>query len=163
MPKRVRDFAPSHLVSIIQPALQPDRPPEVAADKHLRLAVHDISRLDEFGVLPERKHVEQLLEFVDGWHPSSGRLLVHCYAGVSRSTAGALLARIAKGGDVEESAAELRRVAPYAQPNRRVIKMGDEVLGLRGRLVRAVEQLGPTSHFLDREGLAALGVSGTSA
>ncbi len=158
MPKRVRDFAPSHLVSIIQPALQPDRPPEVSVDNHLRLAVHDISRHDDFGVLPEREHVEQLLEFVDDWQPDGGRLLVHCYAGVSRSTACALLTRVAKGGDVEESAAELRRVAPYAQPNRRLVQVGDEVLGLRGRLVRAVEQLGPTTHFLDREGLAALGV-----
>lgn len=142
MPHFVRELAPSRVVSIIQPELQPERPRTLAATAHLRVAVHDISDERPFHVLPERKHVEDLVSFIDGWAPEAGALLTHCYAGVSRSTATALIAATMKTGDAHWSALRLRAAAPHAAPNRRIISLADDVLGLQGRLLEACGAMG---------------------
>ncbi len=143
MPHHVRTLAPSHLVSIIQPELQPESPPEIPDDQHLRVQVHDISEPDGYGVLPEAEHVVDLLHFLHSWDPEGGDLLVHCYAGVSRSTATALLAHLVQTeGTPLESARALRAAAPHAAPNRRIITLADRELGLGGELVRAVDAIG---------------------
>ncbi len=142
MPHFVRELTPDRVVSIIQPELQPDRPHTLDAEAHLRVEVHDISDERPFHVRPEREHVEALVAFIDGWAPERGALLTHCYAGVSRSTATALIAATMKTGDPRWSALRLRAAAPHAAPNRRIISLADEVLGLRGSLVAACEAMG---------------------
>ena len=79
--------------------------------------------------MPEKKHVERALEFADGI--GNGSLIIHCVAGISRSSAIAL-AVIAKSlgiGEEEESIKELQIFNPYCLPNKLVVRLADEILG----------------------------------
>ncbi len=141
MPHYVEILRPSHLVSIIQPELQPQTPPEITAANHLRVQVHDISQPAPGSVHPGETHIRQLIEFLEDW-PASSPLLVHCYAGISRSTAAALIARVVKTGNALDAALALRRVAPHAKPNSLIIDLADEILGLDGGLIDARQAMG---------------------
>jgi len=71
-------------------------------------------------------------------------MLIHCMAGISRSMAAALIALVTKAGGREKEAAEqIRRAAPHAYPNRRMVALADGLLRCEGRLVDAREAMGP--------------------
>jgi predicted protein tyrosine phosphatase len=72
-------------------------------------------------------------------------LVVHCYAGISRSTAGAFVTACAlnPGRDEMVIARALRDASPTATPNRRIIALADRILTRNGRMVMAIEQIGP--------------------
>jgi predicted protein tyrosine phosphatase len=74
-------------------------------------------------------------------------MFVHCYAGISRSTAAALaiLCQFNPGRELEAAQA-LRRAAPHAKPNRRIIAIADHLMGLDSRLQDAVEAMGPGNY-----------------
>jgi predicted protein tyrosine phosphatase len=94
--------------------------------------------------LPAESHVMRLIEFVSGWNRAAP-MVVHCYAGISRSTAAAFTAACALNPDrsEEEIALTLRRLSPTASPNARIVALADQVLGRRGRMVRAIQTIGP--------------------
>jgi len=142
MPHYVRELSPARVVSIIQPELQPSRPDELDAQAHLRVGVHDISEHREDHILAGHRDIEELVGFLHGWNPDEGALLTHCYAGVSRSTATALIAATIKTGDPHWSAIRLRAASPHAYPNRHIIALADEILALGGQLVDACEAMG---------------------
>jgi predicted protein tyrosine phosphatase len=70
------------------------------------------------------------------------RLLVHCHAGVSRSTASAilLLAQRDAARDAGDIVDEIVRRRPQAWPNLRIIEIGDRLLGRGGALVEAARR-----------------------
>lgn len=134
---------PNRLISIVGPEEQPSTPPGIAPDEHLRVSCHDIVEPCPLEVLPDRRHVEQIIAFARQWDPA-GRILIHCQAGISRSTATALITYAAHFPDwIEDAAVRLRRTAPHAHPNPLIVELGDELLGLRGRLTAAVAAMGP--------------------
>ena len=136
---------PSHVISLLPSNQQPPTPAGIAATNHLRLAIDDISESLEGHILPEVEHVEALVAFVRGWRRQAP-LMVHCFAGVSRSMAAALVAgTVQHDGREHDLALELRRRAPHAQPNRRIIELADDVLVRAGRLIAAVEAMGPAN------------------
>ena len=144
MPTHAGVLRPSHLISLVTSVEQPPTPDGILIERHLRLEIDDISEPLPGAVLPERHHVESLIEFIDIWAHDDAPLLVHCVAGISRSMASALIALVLKaGGREEEAARRLRAAAPHAQPNRRIIGLADEILGLEGRLIAAREAMGP--------------------
>lgn len=149
MPLHVRALRPSHLVSLVQPEFQPPTPDGIGTGRHLRIAVHDVSGPILGFVPPRRSDVEKLIAFLRGW-PGDEALLIHCYAGVSRSTAAALvaLALNAEGREME-AARRLREAAPHAQPNPRIVALADRLLGRDGRLVAASEAMGPAVLVLE--------------
>jgi predicted protein tyrosine phosphatase len=71
-------------------------------------------------------------------------MVVHCYAGISRSTAGAFVAACAlnPGRDEMALARELRRLSATATPNIRIVSLADRVLGRGGRMVEAIDSIG---------------------
>jgi predicted protein tyrosine phosphatase len=156
MPHFVRDLEPARLVSIIQAELQPDRPNELAEHAHHRVEVHDIIEDQPFSVLIQDTHVQALIDFIHQWDPRDGALMTHCYAGVSRSTAAALIAAFMKTTDALGSARALRVAAPYAQPNRRVIALADHALGCEGELIAAVKEMGPATESVVEAPLTVL-------
>jgi predicted protein tyrosine phosphatase len=141
MPRHVEALGPARLVSIVQPEFQPDRPAGLAVGAHLRVGVHDITDRRQGGILIEEPQVVRL---------------VHCWAGISRSPATALIARYVKCGDAEASALALRAAAPHAIPNRRIVQLADDVLGCGGALLGALEGMGKPSVWLDEAPLTAL-------
>ena len=107
--------------------------PALGTVRHLEIDISDISLPQEGHVLPAEMHIERLLEFVAAWDRGAP-LLIHCYAGVSRSTAAAYAAFCALNPDIpeEDVALRLRAASPTATPNPRVVALADKALR-RGR------------------------------
>ena len=131
----------SHVLSILDPGW-----PEPEAfgifDPHQRLELrfHDVIEPGPDWIAPERRDVEQLLDFGRDFAGGRGKhFLIHCHAGVSRSTAAAILvlaqARPDRRADV--ALQEVVRLRPRAWPNLRVLEFGDELLGRYGEIVDA--------------------------
>ncbi|PZO82256.1 MAG: hypothetical protein DI629_01775 [Mesorhizobium amorphae] len=92
-------------------------------------------------VSPKLQDVQAVLDFVG---QADGVLLVHCYAGISRSTAVAFILAAASepGRDEAELAAELRALSPMATPNPYLVRLADDALGRAGRMVEAIAGIG---------------------
>jgi predicted protein tyrosine phosphatase len=132
-----------HVVSLLAREDNLTRPAAISPENHLWLQLHDISAPLDGYVTPESEHVEQLIGFVRRW-PRETPLVVHCYAGISRSTAAAFVSVCALDPACDEQAvaAALRRASPTATPNIRIVALADHLLGRSGRMVRAVEGIG---------------------
>jgi len=133
----------SHVVTLIDAATAVERPASILADRHLFLGVSDIVDPLDGHILPAAEHIEKLLAFVRAWGRESP-LVVHCWAGISRSTAAAFIAACALKPEREEDdiARALRQASPIATPNRRLVSVADDILGRRGRMVDAIERIG---------------------
>lgn len=133
----------SHIVTLINSDTPVARPPRVDAGNHLFVGVHDICQPLDGLICPTAEHVGVLFDFVSRWDRRAA-LVVHCFAGISRSTAAAFSAYCAVRPDLDEAeiAARLRRRSPQATPNARLVALADEILGRGGRMVRAVESIG---------------------
>src|SRR5690606_29737670 len=72
-------------------------------------------------------------------------LLVHCWAGISRSTAAAFITLCAlnEKHDEQDIAMLIRRHGDHAYPNRLMIKIADDLLPRQGRMCAAIEAMGP--------------------
>lgn len=110
---------------------------------HLKLCFNDIAEPREALIEPNRDHISQLLSFGRSW-AGDGPLLVHCWMGISRSTAACLIlaAQTNPNGDMIQLAQSLRKKSPMATPNSLMIKLADDALNLDGRLIEAVSQIG---------------------
>ena len=138
----VRRHRPSHLLTLmVDPHVE--TPSSIAPDRHLRMAVHDIVEPVEGNVAPSSGHIAEILEFARGWDRTAP-FLVHCWAGISRSTAAAYILLCDSHGPGHERriADALRFHAPHAQPNRLMIRHADALLDRRGRMIEAVERMG---------------------
>lgn len=131
------------LVSAINADTMLETPPGFEKDRHLKLAMNDISEARDGLVMPDEMHVKRLLSFVELWDQQSP-LMVHCWAGVSRSTAGVFIALCHLNPSVHETqvAALLRKASPTATPNIRLVQLADDQLGRGGRMVEAVRGIG---------------------
>lgn len=119
------------------------RPASIAAENHLYLSMNDVVEIQSGMVVPSENHVRRLLDFAYGWDRVRP-LVVHCYAGVSRSPAAAYIISLALRPDQDEMelAATLRWLSPSATPNLRLIALADELLGRQGRMVEAIKSIG---------------------
>ena len=145
----VRRHRPSHLLTLLDEPFVPT-PANIHPDRHLRLRMHDIVEPVDGGVMPESSHVADLIAFGQTWDRTAP-LLVHCWAGISRSTAAAyiLLCDLHGPGQEERIAQGLRFHAPHAQPNRLLVRHADLLLGRDGRMVAAVETMGQARAVLE--------------
>ncbi len=139
----VADANVSHLVTLINGDTAIPTPPSIGPDRHLRLAMNDICEPQPGLVLPHQSHVADLVKFARDWDRQAP-LLIHCWAGISRSTAAAFIALCAlnKEGTEHELAWALRRASPTAFPNRLLVALADEILARNGRMITAVEDIG---------------------
>ena len=81
------------LVTLLSPGTAVERPEKIAPNRHLYLAVSDIVAPLPGQVLPERGHLDELIDFVLAWDRAEP-MVIHCFAGVSRSTAAAYHRRL---------------------------------------------------------------------
>jgi len=133
-----------HVVTLLRDTDLVVRPDGIAADNHLILGMDDIVEQIEGQTAPAQEHVARLIAFVQAWDRAAP-MVVHCYAGISRSTAGAFVAACALNPKRDELqiAQDIRRASRTAQPNARIVSLADRMLGREGRMVRAVEIIGP--------------------
>ncbi|MEM8743640.1 MAG: tyrosine protein phosphatase [Pseudomonadota bacterium] len=132
-----------YLVTLINDQTMIDTPPSISPNKHLRLAMNDISEPQPGMVIPGDDHVSELLDFVTAWDQQAP-MLIHCWAGISRSTAAAFITLCALNPKVGERhiAQTLRAASPTATPNRRLVTLADALLDREGRMKSAIDEIG---------------------
>lgn len=140
----VRETGARHVVTLIKDITLVHRPVSIAPENHLLLDMDDIAEPIEGYVAPGEEHVGDLIRFVRAW-PRSAPLVVHCYAGISRSTAGAFVTACALNPQRNEAAIAraIRDASPTAMPNIRIVTLADRLLGREGRMIAAVQAMGP--------------------
>jgi predicted protein tyrosine phosphatase len=151
----IATHAPSHLVSLLSPEHMIKTPAGFEASRHLKLGVNDIVDPAAGTAPPARAHIDALLEFSRGWNAGQP-LLIHCWAGISRSMATAftiLCDRLGPDREIEIARA-MRLRAPHAQPNRLLVQHADDALGRGGRMLAALNSMGPP--VLVEEGITTI-------
>ncbi|KXF78051.1 hypothetical protein ATN84_24120 [Paramesorhizobium deserti] len=134
---------PRDMVTLINMGTLVERPECIEADRHLFLGFNDIVEEMPGMTLPAAEHVEKLIGFGNRWDRQAP-LLIHCFAGISRSTAAAYIVASALDPDMDavRLASLLRERAPSATPNIRLVTLADDLLGRGGRMVDAVSAIG---------------------
>ena len=84
--------------------------------------------------------IKCLIDLAEELNRSTAKVLIHCEAGVIRSTAAALIMYTCLLGPGSERRAMDRvlRQRPIAMPNRRMVKIADDLLGRGGRLIAVI-------------------------
>ena len=144
LPGTVQATGASHVITVMADVEQVRRPPTILADNHLVISMDDITEEAEGFVAPSLAHVERVLAFGQSWNRSAP-MVIHCYAGISRSTAGAFITACALNPKRDEAsiAQAIRSFSPTAQPNIRLVTLADALLGRRGRMTHAIREIGP--------------------
>lgn len=145
---RIGEMAVRHksreMVTLIAKEQAFHRPAVIAAERHLTLQMNDISfRGTDKLIAPDDVHVQQLIDFARSWDQSAP-LLIHCWMGISRSPAAAVIVALTVHPEQDDAvlAARLRSVSPFATPNSRIIEIGDRLLGRGGALIAAIKTIG---------------------
>lgn len=123
--------------------MSPDAPqPALLAEgrDHLLLRFNDIAQHRDGLIAPSPADVQAILDATEDVQ----MLLIHCHAGISRSTAALFAIACQKAPDADERdiAIRLRQASPQATPNRLMVLLADEILGRSGRMVSAVDAIG---------------------
>jgi predicted protein tyrosine phosphatase len=145
----------THVLSILDPeTADPGAFAQFSPHRRLSLRFYDIIELEPGRLAPAQADVERLLEFgreLD--EVAAPHLLIHCHAGISRSTASAalILAQANPALAADEIFEAISTQRPRAWPNLRMLEFGDALLGRGGELVTAVGAV--YRRVLDREPL----------
>lgn len=99
--------------------------------RRLRILFEDETSPDRGG--PTLADVEKIVAFARSLNPEAGDLLVHCQAGISRSSASALVVLLVRlGPGSEESLVEfLCEKYPECRPNLLLTQLADQLLATR--------------------------------
>ncbi|GIU66067.1 tyrosine phosphatase family protein [Candidatus Phycosocius spiralis] len=134
---------PWGLISLLDPSSMIDTPVGVSPTTHLKLGLNDTTSSQEGLISPAAAHVCAILDHIQAWDQAAP-LVVHCWAGVSRSTATAFIVACALNPDIEPHiiASFIREFSPTASPNRLLTACGDDLLCRGGKMVEAVDAIG---------------------
>jgi predicted protein tyrosine phosphatase len=149
-PDIAREHKPSHVVSLLDPGTAFPVIDGHAEERRLKLGVHDIEAdMDGLDACAQPQ-MRAILDFVTGWDRAAP-ILIHCYAGISRSTATAYITACLHNPQIDEEriALALRQASPTAGPNRRFVALADAELGRGGRMSKAIETIGRGASWLD--------------
>ena len=145
---RIAEMAVRHkateMVSLLAAGQDFHRPAVISRDRHLILGLNDITFAGTGNLIaPGEAHVADIIAFARDWDRRAP-LLIHCWMGVSRSPAAALIVSLAVSPEEEDEALarRLRVASPHATPNARLIEIADGMLGRGGALIRAVSGIG---------------------
>ncbi len=150
LPETVKATGASHILTVMANVNQVQRPLSVLEANHLKVAMDDIIEHADGFVAPNDSHIAQVLDFVRGWDRNAP-LVVHCYAGISRSTASAFAAACMLNPHRDERviARRIREASPIAAPNRLIVTLADKALGRQGRMIRALDEMGPGNMMIE--------------
>jgi predicted protein tyrosine phosphatase len=139
----IRQHGVSHVVTLLSPGTADEPPAGVTPGRHLKLFFHDLAAPMDGHTVASHADAERLIAFLENWDRADP-MLIHCWAGISRSTAAAFtaLCLFRPKADEGELARELRVASPSATPNRLIVSLADQVLGREGRMVEAIAGIG---------------------
>jgi predicted protein tyrosine phosphatase len=139
----VNETRARHIVTLLRLIDRVQRPDTIEAANHLILGMDDIVEPVEGYTHPGEEHVARLIEFVQGWDRKAP-MVIHCYAGISRSTAGAFVAACTLNPRRSEAmiAQAIRDGSATATPNARIVAIADRMLGREGRMIGAIQAIG---------------------
>lgn len=131
------------VVSLVNAGTPMRLPSSIRHDDHLFLAMNDITEPLPGMTPPGEAQIELLFGWLQDWSREEP-LVIHCFAGISRSTAAAYSAVCALDPtcDEEALALTLRSRAPSATPNKRIVEIADRLLGRDGRMSRSIAAIG---------------------
>jgi predicted protein tyrosine phosphatase len=151
-PQLVRQLRPSRVVSLLSPYDTFPTFEGFSSDLHLQVPIHDI--VDDVGDwrAPDLSDAESVIKFVHPWDRAAP-MLIHCWAGISRSTASAFITACVHNPDADEHeiAEAIRAASPTASPNRRLVAHADALLGRNGRMNHAVDSIGRGSAAMEAQ------------
>jgi predicted protein tyrosine phosphatase len=131
---------PSHVLTLLAPTDLTSV--QVEGRRQLLLRFNDIDKEQSGLVAPTPLDIENILSFGRSWDDSSP-LLIHCWAGISRSSAAAFIIACDRNPGCErEIAIELRQRALFCTPNRLMIALADDLLSRDGRMIDAISHIG---------------------
>jgi predicted protein tyrosine phosphatase len=131
---------PSHVLTLLAPA--DTFGVDIEGRNHLHLKFNDIDQARDGLIAPAGADIDSIFSFSRSWNDNVP-LLVHCWAGISRSSAAAyIIACDRNPGCEQQIAVELRRRAPFSTPNRLMVALADDLLSRNGRMVDAIGFIG---------------------
>ena len=132
-----------HMVTLMNDGTAVVRPDSIPEENHLFLGFNDITEAMDGMTPPAAHHIDQYIAFLESWDRATP-LVVHCFAGISRSTAAGFIAACAlqPERDEQEIAWEIRKASPSATPNALLVSLADERLGREGRMRAAAKAIG---------------------
>jgi predicted protein tyrosine phosphatase len=144
LPGTVQTTGASHVITVMADVGKVQRPPSIQEQNHLVISMDDIIVEADGFTAPAIEHVERVLNFGRSWNRAAP-MVIHCYAGISRSTASAFAIACALNPSRSETqiARCIRDASPTAYPNRLIVTHADQLLGRGGRMVRALDDMGP--------------------
>lgn len=133
-----------HIVTLLRNTDQVVRPPVIIEKNHLILSMDDIAEPMDGYEAPAAHQIETLIDFATRWDRAAP-LVVHCYAGISRSTAGAFVTACVLNPNRSEAkiAQAIRDGSATAMPNLRIVTLADRMLGRQGRMIGAIQAISP--------------------
>lgn len=130
------------LLTLLSPDTDAEALAALAPQRRLHLVFHDIVEAREGLIAPSGETIGAMLDFSRVRAPETP-LLIHCWAGISRSSAAAyILACDRHPGCEDELATALRARAPFVTPNRLMVTLADDLLGRNGAMVDAIARVG---------------------
>jgi predicted protein tyrosine phosphatase len=138
-----RQHDASHVLTVINAGTKVTRPPTISPENHLFIGMSDILMPLDGHILPGEEHAQRVIDFARAWDRQKP-MVVHCYAGVSRSTASAMIVLCALRPEIDPMAVaqDIRRLSPTATPNLRLIEAADKLLGKHGTMLNAAASIG---------------------
>jgi predicted protein tyrosine phosphatase len=142
--------APERIVSLLDPDYAFPETGPAYFNRHLRLCFNDIHTSTQGQVLPTAKHIDDLLTFISLWSRKSP-ILIHCRAGIGRSTAVAFITACLHNPNADELeiASVLRRASPLARPNETLIQLADAAMNKNGRMSKAIAETGRNLSWIE--------------
>ena len=137
---------PTHVISLI------NKPMPYYGPQHLHLMFDDVDTHGTQYVTPLVEHVHRVLAFSTDL-TENDRVLVHCLAGISRSTAVAIGVLIQHGVAYQDAYKQIAAIRPQLAPNRLIIQYIDEHFTLGGQLIRLIAANSPYPHLKTFMGL----------
>lgn len=143
VPETVARLKPWGLITLLDPTTMIETPDGIGVNRHLKVGVNDINAAADGLISPKEDHVASVLEHGRAWDLASP-LLIHCWAGVSRSTASAFMVACQRNPDIPPAriAQMIRSLSPTATPNRLLTSIADDMLGRDGAMVDAIDAIG---------------------
>lgn len=142
-PRQIEIHGARHAVGILSPDTAHPEFRTIAGEQHLRLSFHDIAAATPGLSAPGSQDMVKLLGFLRNWDASTP-LLIHCWAGISRSTAAGYITTCLRNPNASETelAENLRAASPSATPNPMLVALADEAMGREGRMINAIHRIG---------------------